>query len=362
MMQKFLRLSRSRASTGEALSLIIALLCGCQSTKTLTVAADGSGQFTSVQQAIDSIVPGGKDRVTIHIKPGTYTEHITIAPDEPPIRMFGDDAAKTVLTFNLTHNTPGPDGRTIGTAKSASTTVLANDFEADDLTFANSTPRDMSQALALAAEGDRQIYRRCRFLGWQDTLFINGGSPPLTPGDTRPSRPRGGSSPATTTRPTSTWTNRLYFDNCYVEGGVDFIFGNSTAVFKNCQIHSKRAGYLTAASTLGDACYGYVFMNCDLTAADDVEPGSVYLGRPWREYANVIYLHCRMGPQINAEGWSPWKSVPQRIHTVRYAEYGSTGLGASPQTRVPWSKQLSDREAKVITVELVLGGPDHWNP
>jgi pectinesterase len=346
---------------GGGAILFLALLSACQSNPPLLVAADGSGHFSSIQQAIDSIPPGGNQLVTVHIKPGVYTEHISIALDKPPIRLYGDDAAATVLTFNLTHNTLGPTGIPIGTAKSASTTVRANDFEADDLTFANSTPRDVSQALAIAAEGDRQIYRRCRFIGWQDTLFTNGGSPPLTQGDTRPSNVRTGM-PATTAAPTASWANRLYFESCYIEGGVDFIFGSSTAIFRNCEIHSKRSGYLTAASTLEESEYGYVFMNCKLTADPDIKPGQVYLGRPWRDYSNVIYLNCWIGPQINKAGWSPWKSVPKRIHTVRYSEYHSTGPGASPATRVPWSHQLTDEQAAAITIDSVLGDSDNWDP
>jgi pectinesterase len=340
---------------GPASILAFLFLSACQSA--ITVSPDGSAKFTSIQAAIDSIQPGPKP-VTIHIKPGTYAEHITIAYDKPPIRMYGDDAAATVLIFNLQHNTLGPNGIPIGTARSASTTIRSKDFEADDLTFANSTPPMSSQAVALAAEGDRQIYRHCRFVGLVDTLFTNGGPPPLTPGDTRPSIP-GTHGPATTVAPTASWTNRLYFENCYIEGTVDFIFGNSTAVFNNCEIHAKHAGYLTAGSTLKEAEYGYVFMNCKLTAASDVKDGSVYLGRPWRDYAAAIYLNCWMGAQINKDGWSPWKSVPQRIRTVRYAEYESTGPGASPKTRVPWSRQLTDEEAAATTIPEVLSG---WDP
>ena len=342
---------------GGLSALLFLFLSACSSTETITVAADGTGKFTSIQQAIDSI-PAGPKPVVIHVKPGTYTEHITVAYDKPPIRMYGDDAAATVLVFNLQHNTAGPNGIPIGTARSASTTIRSAEFEADDLTFANSTPPNSSQAVAIAAEGDRDIFRRCRFVGLVDTLFTNGGPPPLTQGDTRPSIP-GTHGPATTVAPTASWTNRLYFENCYIEGTVDFIFGNSTAVFQDCEIHSKHAGYLTAGSTLKTAEYGYVFMNCKLTAADDVKDGSVYLGRPWRDFAAAIYMNCWMGPQINPAGWSPWKSVPQRIHTVRYAEYKSIGPGANPDKRVPWSRQLTDEEAAATTITEVLGG---WDP
>jgi pectinesterase len=323
----------------------------------IVVAADGTGQFKTVQAAIDSIAPGSAP-ATIHIKPGTYTEHIAITHDKPSIRMYGDDAQTTILTFNLQANMLGPDGKKIGTFKTASVVIFADDFEADEITFANSTPRDVSQALAISCLGDRQIYRRCRFLGWQDTIYTNGGS---SPGNEAPI-PAGGAPAATQPVAPAPSANRLYFEDSYVEGGVDFIFGNSTAVFNRCEIHSKRHGYLTAASTPRGVPFGYVFFDCKLTGTPDLKPGSVYLGRPWRQYANVVYLNCWMGPHISTDGWSPWKAAPNRIYTVRYAEYGSTGPGATPDKRVKWSKQLSADEAAAITIPAVIGSDDHWNP
>jgi pectinesterase len=329
----------------------------------IVVAADGSGDFKTVQGAIDSIQPGAPDQ-TIHVKPGAYTENIKIGHDKPPIRMYGDDAATTILTFNLQANVLGPDGKKIGTFKSSSTYAESDDFEADEITFANSTPRDIGQALAISCLGDRQIFRRCRFLGWQDTIYTNHGSSPAAEAPI----PKPTTAPATqtaivpaTTEPVPS-ANRLYFEDCHIEGGVDFIFGNSTAVFNRCEIHSKRHGYLTAASTPKGVAYGYVFMDCKLTASPDVANGSVYLGRPWRQYANVVYLNCSMGPQISPDGWSIWKAAPNRIYTVRYAEFGSTGPGGSSEKRVKWSKQLSADEAAGITIEEVLSGSDHWNP
>ncbi|MGD1277538.1 MAG: pectinesterase family protein [Tepidisphaeraceae bacterium] len=338
--------------------IVIGALAGsaaADAAKLLVVAADGTG-FSTVQAAIDSIPDGSQQPVTIYIKPGTYTGQIKISANKPPIRMYGDDAQSTILIFNLEAKLPGPDGKPLGTTKTASTYVQANDFEADDLTFSNSTPRDVAQALALAAQGDRQIYRRCRFVGWQDTLYTNGGPPPASAPSTR-----SGGNPLLWQKPV-TPANRLYFEDCHIEGGVDFIFGNSTAVFRNCEILSKRRGYLTAASTPQGVAYGYVFMNCKLTAREGVKDGSVYLGRPWREYANVIYLNCEMGPQINAAGWSEWKSAPERIKTAYNAEYGSTGPGATIEERAPWSHQLTADQAKAITVQSVLGGEDHWDP
>ena len=295
----------------------------------ITVASDGSGQFKTVQSAIDSVPANNSGAVLIRIKPGTYTERIEVPKDKPKLHLIGEDAARTILTFNLVATALGSDGQPLGTFKTPSVTVWAADFTAENLTFANSTPRDVAQALAIAANGDRQVFRHCRFLGWQDTIYTGDG--------------------------------RKYFENCYVEGGVDFIFGPGTAVFKDCEIRSKRAGYLTAASTPQEAPFGYVFFHCRLTADADVPAAKVYLGRPWRDYASVVFLDCEMGPHIRPEGWHNWKQ-PDREKTARYAEYKSTGPGANAEARVKWSKQLADEQAKAITPEAVLAGREGWNP
>src|SRR5262249_25441986 len=259
---------------------------------------DGSGQYRTVQAAVDAIPANNVGAVTVHIKPGTYAERVIIPRDKPHIRFVGDDAAKTVLSYHLNARSLGPGGKDVGTSGSTSTNVMADDFTAENVTFANSTPRDVAQALALSAEGDRQVYRRCRFLGWQDTLYLGRG--------------------------------RQLFDDCYVEGGVDFIFGAATTAFLDCEIHSKRNGYLTAASTPKDTPYGFVFFNCRLTGDAGLR---VYLGRPWRDYANVLFLNCDMGLHIRPEGWHNW-SQPDREKTARYGEFGSRGPGAKLDSRV----------------------------
>jgi pectinesterase len=295
----------------------------------LVVAADGSGDYRTVQAAIDA-APAGRDRpVTIRIKPGTYSELLKVPDDRRRQRLVGEDAAHTVLTFHLNALSEGAGGRPVGTKRSSSTTVAANDLVAEDLTFANDTPRDVAQALALAADGDRQVFRRCRFLGWQDTLYVGPG--------------------------------RKYFADCFIEGGVDFIFGPGTAVFQGCEVRSKRHGYVTAASTPEDAEHGFVFLDCRLTADDDLPDQTVYLGRPWREHADVAFLSCWMGPHIHPEGWSIWKGT-ERHKTARFAEHDSRGPRAAPQARVPWSRQLSADEAKAVNVRAVLRGRDEWDP
>jgi pectinesterase len=294
----------------------------------LVVAADGSGAYRSVQAAIDAVPANNTEPVTIHIKPGTYHERVEIPRDKPRVRLQGEEAARTVLTFNLHAKALGLDGRPLGTSRTSSTTVRANDFSAENLTFANATPRGVAQALALAARGDRQVFRRCRFVGWQDTLYLGEG--------------------------------RQYFEGCTIEGGVDFIFGPGTAVFLDCDIHSKQRGYVTAASTPQNVPYGFVFQRCRLTASAEVAARSVYLGRPWRDHASVYFLHSALGPHIRSEGWHNWNKV-ERERTARYGECGSSGPGAAPVARVAWARQLTAEETRAITVQAVLRGRDGWD-
>jgi pectinesterase len=284
-----------------------------------------------VQAAIDAIPAGNTDAITIRLHPGTYHERIELPKDKSHVRFVGGgaDASETVLTFDLNAKSVDAGGKPIGTGKSASTFLRADDVTAENLTFANATPRDVAQALAISAEGDRQAFYRCRFLGWQDTIYTGPG--------------------------------RKYFQDCYVEGGVDYVFGPAVAVFNRCELRSKRSGYVTAASTPRELPFGYVFLNCRLTANEDVADGSCYLGRPWRDFASVTFIECHLGRHINPAGWSKW-NVPERFKDARYAEYRNTGPGARPETRVPWSRQLTDDEAKAITIDSVLAGGDHWDP
>ncbi len=292
----------------------------------LFVAADGSAQFTSVQSAIMSVPMGTRENpVVIHIAPGTYQELIYIQREKRFFKLVGQNPTNTVLSFNLYAGITNSEGKPIGTFKTPSTTIDADDFTAANITFENSAG-PVGQALAIRVDGDRAAFRNCRFLGWQDTILINRG--------------------------------RQYFEDCYLEGHVDFIFGAATAWFEKCHIHCLRDGYLTAASTPVDVPFGYVFNRCQITG----EPGvKSFLGRPWRIYASTIFLNCDMSAVIKPEGWNDWKK-PEAHPTARYAEFNSTGAGASPTSRPDWTKQLSADDAKKITVEKVLGGNDGWNP
>jgi len=307
-----------------ALLLLVAAKLSAQTN--LYVDAGGSAKFHTVQAAIMSVPSGSRENpVIIHIAPGTYQELIYIQREKRFFKLVGDNPTNTILSFNLYAGITNAEGKPIGTFKTPSTTIDADDFSAENITFENSAG-PVGQALAIRVDGDRASFRNCRFLGWQDTILLNRG--------------------------------RQYFENCYVCGHVDFIFGAATAWFEKCEIHSLRPGYLTAASTPEDAPFGYVFSHCKITG----EPESkAYLGRPWRIHASTIYLNCEMSGVVRPEGWSDWNK-PEAHTTTRYAEFNSTGAGASPTNRPDWTKQLTETEAKRITVEKVLGGADGWNP
>jgi pectinesterase len=292
----------------------------------IVVAQDGSGQFTNVQDAIMSVPMGyATNPVVILIKPGIYKEQLYIQREKRFFHLRGEDAKRTILTYDLHAKLPGPDGKPIGTFRTASTYIDAEDFTAEHVTFANSAG-PVGQALAIRIDGDRAVFRNCRFLGWQDTILANRG--------------------------------RHYFENCYIEGHVDFIFGGATCYFERCQIHCLRGGYITAASTPDTNKFGYVFNHCVITGADGAK---TYLGRPWRDFAATAFLNTTMSDVVRPEGWHNW-SKPEREQTTRYAEFGSTGPGADPDQRVKWARQLTADEAQEFSVGNVLRGTDGWHP
>ena len=292
----------------------------------LFVAADGRAPFKTVQAAIMAVPSGSNENpVLIHIAPGTYKELIYLQREKRFFKLIGENPTNTILSFNLYAGITNAEGKPIGTFKTPSTTIDADDFTAENLTFENSAG-PVGQALAIRVDGDRAAFRNCRFLGWQDTILLNRG--------------------------------RQYFENCYIAGHVDFIFGAATAWFEQCEIHALRDGYLTAASTPVDVPFGFVFSNCKITGEPDVK---TFLGRPWRIYASTIYLNCEMSDVVRPVGWNDWKK-PEAHTTARYAEFNSTGPGANPANRPGWTQQLKKTDAQKITMEKVLGGADGWDP
>lgn len=289
------------------------------------VAKDGSGDFFTIQEAIDAVPDFRKNvRTTILIRSGVYKEKVVIPESKINISLIGEEGA--VLTNDDYADKKNVFGENMGTSGSSTCYIYAPDFYAENLTFENSAG-PVGQAVACFVSADRAHFRHCRFLGFQDTLYTYGKQ------------------------------SRQYYEDCYIEGTVDFIFGWSTAVFNRCHIHSKRDGYVTAPSTDQGKKYGYVFYDCRLTA----EPGvsKVYLSRPWRPYAQAVYVRCELGKHILPEGWHNW-GKKEAEKTVFYAEYQSRGEGANPRARTAFSRQLSS--LKGYEMETVLQGEDGWNP
>ena len=322
---------RKRLVAGALVALVCLGAVGTRAAKAapieLVVAADGSAKYRTVQEAVMAVPAGTPDSpVVIRIRPGTYRELVYVQREKRFFRLVGEDAARTVITFDLNANLKGLDGKPIGTFRTPTVQVDADDFTAENITFENSAG-PVGQALAVRVDGDRVVFRNCRFLGWQDTVFINRG--------------------------------RHYFENCYIAGHVDFIFGGATAFFERCHVHALRDGYLTAASTPDNAPFGFVFRGGKVTG--ETPEVKTYLGRPWRAHSAALFLETEMSGVVRPEGWHNW-NFPEREKTVRYGEFGSTGPGAKPEARVAWARRLTKAGAKNITPEKVLAGHDGWNP
>ena len=304
---------------------------------------EGTTEFPTIQMAMDHHpFPGPGGRVFIEIAPGTYHERVIITQNHPNITFIGKGSSPedVVITNSLNAKTAG------GTFFTETVEVNGASFEADNLTFEN-TAGNTGQAVAIAVRSDRAIFKHCRFLGHQDTLFADYG--------------------------------RQYYLDSYIEGGVDFIFGNATAVFDHSELHANGPGYLTAQSrTSPDQTTGYVILNSRVTSSIDhnappmnpTTPGATSsasahnttgLGRPWRPYSRVIYINTELPSDLRPEGWNNWNN-PANEKTAYYAESNSTGPGANPTARVPWSHQLTSAEAKPYYAAKFLSGPDHWNP
>ncbi|WP_316830559.1 pectinesterase family protein [Pedobacter aquatilis] len=304
----------------------------------LTVDINGSGNYKSIQEAINSVRDLGEREVKIFIKNGTYKEKVIIPSWKTRIKLIGETQAHTIISFDDYSGKLYPGGKDLFGADKFSTytsytfLVQANDITLENLTVVNTSGR-VGQAVALHVEGDRFVAKNCSFLGNQDTLYA------------------------------ATENSRQLYTNCYIEGTTDFIFGKATAVFQYCTIKSLSNSYITAAATSANQQFGFVFMNCKLIAADGVD--KVYLGRPWRPYAKTVFLNSDLGAHIVAEGWNPWKGdvmFTDKEKTAFYAEYKNTGLGAGTEKRVAWSKKLSDKQAKLYDVLTVLKRKDNWNP
>lgn len=320
----------------------------------MIVAYDGSGDFKTIQGAIDSIPKENTSPITIYIRPGVYEEKIHL--NVPFVTLKGEDPLSTRITYRDYALKYLPDGEQYGTFRSYTAFIGAPNCTFKNLTFENSSGLGsiVGQALAVYADADCLYFKNCRLLGHQDTLFTG----PLPPSPIQPGSFKG-------PRETHERLNgRQYYENCYIEGEVDFIFGSATAYFYACEIFSHNRneeinGYVTAPSTPEGQKYGYVFEKCHLTS--NCPPETVYLGRPWRNFAKTVFMNCNMEAHIKTEGWHDWHKEAAHTQTF-FAEYHNTGIGSDLSKRVSFSHVLTDSQASDYTRQAVLSGDDNWTP
>lgn len=288
-----------------------------------TVAKDGTGDYKYIQDAIDAMRVFPLQPITLYIKNGVYNEKIELPANNTDVTFVGESVDKTIISFN------DYSGRgKLNTFTSPTAKISGNRFVAENITFVNSAG-PVGQALALYVDADKAVFKNCRFLGNQDTIYASGEN------------------------------SRQLFTDCYIEGTTDFIFGPSTAVFQHCTIKAKTNSFITAANTTPGKKFGFVFLDCKIIA--DTSVTKVLLGRPWRATSKTVFLSCELPKQIGAEGWNNWGNA-ENEKTAFYAEYKNTGEGAAIGARVPWSKQLTDKEAKDYSLENIFANCNAPSP
>lgn len=301
----------------------------------IVVDKNGFGDYFTIQEAINAVPDYSHEKITtILVREGVYKEMVTIPHNKFRIKISGQGADKTVLTYDKYAEKLWPDSDfKMGTSGSATIYMHSSYVTIEDMTIENSAGegKEIGQAVAVFTDGDFIFFHRCRLVGNQDTLYTYG----------RYGKDGG--------------IKRNYFLDCYIEGTTDFIFGPSIAYFENCTIHSKKNSYVTAASTLKGEKYGYVFKKCRLTAAEGID--KCYLGRPWGAYAKTVFIRCYLGSHILPAGWHDWEKPgkPDTKKNSYYAEYENFGPGAAgKKERVKWSRQLTEKQAAEYTFEKVM--------
>ncbi|GLJ43824.1 hypothetical protein SUGI_0912450 [Cryptomeria japonica] len=289
---------------------------------------DGVGDFTSVQEAIDSLPLFNVVRVVIKINAGVYKEKVNIPITKAFVTLEGAGADSTIIQWGDMAGTLGPDGKPLGTYNSATVAVNSPYFIAKNITFKNTAPIPPPgavgrQAVALRITGDTAAFFGCSFLGAQDTLYDHIG--------------------------------RHYFKDCYIEGSVDFIFGNGLSMYEGCVVHgiSDTYGAVTAQKreSSGDDT-GFAFVRCKVTGS-----GALYLGRAWGTFSRVVFAYTYMDKIIMPVGWHNMGD-PHKESTVFYGQYKCSGAGASFSGRVSWSRELTDEEVKPFLALSFIDGHD----
>lgn len=320
------------------------------------VAKDGSGDFTSIQQAIDSIPEGGQTPAIILLRMEEFQERVVVNKDN--VRIIGEARDRTVITAKGCAKDLNPDGTERGTFLSATFLVTGNNVEVENLTIRNDAGdgRDVGQAVAVYAAGDRGVWRNVRMIAHQDTLFCG----PMMEKVVDFIAPRKSCAEYVASVGDCPLTHsRQYFEDCFIQGDVDFIFGPYRCWFERCTLFmNARGGLYTAANTPEEQPYGLVFHHCRLTG--ECGEGQAFLGRPWRKFSRTVFLNCEMDEHVAPSGFSDWDS--EKLVTERYAEFGTTGARADQSTRHPSQKRMTKTEAENYSIREVLGGWDNWRP
>jgi pectinesterase len=307
------------------LSLLLFGLTSFAQTKQVLVAQDGSGNYRTVQAALDAVPKNNRTLITIFIRKGVYKEKLNLAKKQNFVRLLGEDKQSTILTYDDYNGRPSAAGEPLGTSEAASFRVFGNDFAAENLTFENTATQ--GQGPAMWVYGDKAQFRNCRFLGSRDTLYPYG------------------------------YGSRQYYKNCYIEGTTDFILGAATAWFEECTLFCKEgSACIMAPSTPDSVRYGFVLQRCKIEG--DASAGSVFIARPWKPFAKAVLLNCELSAAIKPKGWDHWGKESNKQETF-FGEFKSIGPGAAPKARILWSRQLTPQQAAFYTLETVLGG---WDP
>lgn len=315
------------------IGLLFCLMAGLaraqQQGQRVVVARDGSGNYRTVQEALNAVPKNNPTPITIFIKKGVYKEKLNLAKKQDNVRLVGEALEETILVYD-DYNGRVVEGAAepLGTSEASSFRVFGNNFSAENLTFQNTAAHTAGQGPAMWVYGDKAQFRNCRFLGNRDTLYTYG------------------------------YGSRQYYKNCYIEGTTDFILGSSTAWFEDCTLFCKPSGTcILAASTPDTVTFGLVFQRCKIVG--DAPEDSYFLGRPWKPYGKIVFLNSEMGAMIKPKGWDHWGKETNKQDAF-FAEFKSKGPGAAkPKLRALWSKQLSPQQAALYTPAAAMHG---WDP